>query len=271
MEYKGVKRLSIKTVILCGGKGTRLGMIGDDVPKPLVSVGGLPLLRHIMKIYLKFGFFDFVLPLGFKGYRIKQYLKNQKLYEATTVRFGSGVERSESSVEADFRCTCVETGVDTLTVDRLLRCKSELRGNRFFLTYGDGVSDVDIRALERFHLEHGRLCTVTAVRPPARFGKISFEDDKIVSSFNEKTQLEDGWINGGYMIFEEKIFDLLPEFKNTMLEDDLFDYLVSNRQLAAFKHFGFWQCVDTMRDLEFLNRLVQDTLEPPWIKYCGHE
>lgn len=263
--------MSIKTVILCGGKGTRLGMADGDMPKPMVSVAGLPLLRHIMKIYLKFGFSDFVLPLGFKGDRIKEYLKNQSLYEATTVRFGAGAQQPGGCTEASFRCTCIETGIDTLTVDRLLSCRSELKGNRFFLTYGDGVSDIDIRALERFHLEHGRLCTVTAVRPPARFGKISFEDNKIVSAFNEKTQLEDGWINGGYMIFEKRIFDFLLKFKNTMLEDDLFDYLVSNRQLAAFKHTGFWQCVDTMRDLEFLNRLVENPSEPPWIKYCGHE
>lgn len=256
----------MKTIILCGGKGSRLGPLTESVPKPLIRVGGLPIFRHIINLYKSFEYTNFVLPIGHKGEQFKLYLDNIDLHESSLFEFqGVSVGSSDqvspaSTIDYGFKCTCIETGEDSLTVDRLLQCENLISDDRFFLTYGDGIGDVDLHALHDAHVSSGKLCTITAVHPPARFGQIAFYDDSLIASFNEKTQVESGWINGGFMVFERGIFDILPRFTGTMLEDDLFQFLLENKELNAYKHDGFWQCVDTARDLLFLETLYKSNV-----------
>lgn len=248
---------AIPVVILCGGLGTRLSEETQVKPKPMVEIGGLPILWHIMKIYEHYGFSDFVLALGYKGEVIKDYFLNYHARVSDlTVHLKTGrVDYSNPSAE-DWRVMLVDTGANTMTGGRLLRLKKLLhQQGRFMLTYGDGVTDLDLRALMEFHRSHGRLATITAVRPPARFGGMRL-DRGTVQDFKEKPQSGEGWINGGYFVFEPGVFDYL-ESDATVLEGAPLENLTKDGQLMAFEHAGYWQCMDTVRD--------RDTLQELWI------
>lgn len=235
----------MKVVIFCGGLGTRLGEISETIPKPMVKIGGVPLLVHIMNIYKSFGFNNFILPLGYKSEYIKNY-------------FTEGCLR-----KLDISLELIETGEKTGTAKRLYHLKETLKGEeRFFVTYGDGVGNINLKHLLEFHKGHGKLATMTVVHPPARFGQITINSDAVITSFNEKAPLVDSWINGGFFIFERKIFDLLSS-KDEMLESNPMAELVSLNQIMGYKHSGFWQCMDTPRDKRFLDECC--TKEPyPW-------
>ncbi|MBT8003551.1 MAG: glucose-1-phosphate cytidylyltransferase [Rhodospirillales bacterium] len=243
----------MKTVILCGGMGTRLAEETELRPKPMVEIGEFPILWHIMKIYDHYGFKDFTLPLGYKGEVIKDYFVNY--YHRTsdiTIELAGGQIGCSNGDQEDWTVRMIDTGPSTMTGGRLHRLKSILRPEgTFMLTYGDGVTDVNIRALLEFHKKHGKLATITAVRPPARFGTMQF-DGEMVTRFHEKPQTGEGWINGGFFVFEPEIFDYLHG-DETVLEGAPLESLAKNKQLMAFRHAGFWQCMDTVRDRNFLS------------------
>lgn len=238
----------LKVVILCGGLGTRLSEETQIKPKPMVEIGGRPILWHVMKIYERHGHSDFILALGYKGEVVKDYFLNYHARQSDlTINLKTGdVEYGEPQSE-DWRVSLVNTGATTMTGGRLLRLKSHLRSQgTFMLTYGDGVSNVDINALLAFHRSHGKLATVTAVRPPARFGDLAIDADK-VERFVEKPQAGQGWINGGFFVFESGVFDYL-ESDATVLEKAPLESLSADGNLMAYRHPGYWQSMDTLRD-----------------------
>lgn len=254
----------MKTVILCGGLGTRLSEETLLRPKPMVEIGGRPILWHIMKIYERHRFTDFMLALGYKGEVIKDYLLNYRARQSDlTVHLRSGQVEYTNSTPEDWRVSLVDTGDSTMTGGRLLRLKGQLaQDGTFMLTYGDGVSDVDLTALLAFHRSHGRLATVTAVRPPARFGGMRV-DRASVLEFKEKPQAGEGWINGGFFVLEPGVFDYLSD-DTTVLEQSPLENLSKDRQLMAFEHRGYWQCMDTVRDRDALQELWASG-KAPWI------
>ncbi len=238
----------MKVVILCGGLGTRLSEETQVKPKPMVEIGGRPILWHIMKIYERFGYRDFLLALGYKGEVIKDYFLNYHAHQSDlTIRLKSGVVEYGALTSEDWSVGLVNTGATSMTGGRLMRLKSYLQDQgTFMLTYGDGVSNVEIDALLAFHRAHGKLATVTAVRPPARFGDLAIDFDK-VERFAEKPQTGEGWINGGFFVFEPGIFDYL-ENDATVLEKEPLETIASEGQLMAYRHTGYWQSMDTLRD-----------------------
>lgn len=253
----------MKVVILCGGLGTRLSEETQLKPKPMAEIGGRPILWHIMRIYQRRGFRDFVLALGYKGEVIKDYFLNYHARQSDiTVQLKTGsVEFSNPTVE-DWTVSLVDTGPTTQTGGRLLRLRDRLSPHgTFMLTYGDGVSDIDVAALLAFHRSHGRAATVTAVRPPARFGDLAITDS-CVTEFAEKPQMGAGWISGGFFVFEPNIFDYIAD-DATMLERAPLEVLSRERQLMAFHHSGYWQPMDTMRDKNALEALWASG-EAPW-------
>ena len=256
----------IPVVILSGGKGLRLREETTLRPKPMVEVGGRPILWHIMKIYDHYGYRRFVLPVGYLGDTIKDYfLSYSDMRSDFTVDTRSGaIQRHDGQPEA-WEVTVIDTGLETMTGGRVRRV-SPFLGDRFMVTYGDGVADVDIPALLRFHESHGRLATVTAVRPPSRFGALSLEGDR-VSEFSEKPQAAAGWINGGFFVFERTVLDYLGD-DTSILEREPLERLASDDQLRAFRHEGFWEPMDTQRDLTNLNQLWDDG-SAPWKLWDG--
>lgn len=252
----------MKVVILAGGLGTRFAEETQVRPKPMIEVGGRPLLWHIMQGYAHFGFDEFCVALGYKGEFIKRYfLDYHPLSGSLTIHLRDGrVARREHPVE-DWTVHLVDTGLDTMTGGRVRRLRPWLGDETFMLTYGDGVADVDLRRLLEFHRSHGLLGTVTAVRPPARFGGLVFEGD-LVANFSEKSQVGEGWVNGGFMILEPGIFEYL-DGDGASLEVNGLERLAADRQLAAFRHDGYWQCMDTLRDLRAL-QAEWDGGRPPW-------
>lgn len=252
----------MKVVILAGGLGTRLGEETEVKPKPMVEIGGLPILWHIMKHYSYYGFKEFFIALGYKGEVIKRYfLDYYTLDGSLSVDLSSGnVQRHEKECE-DWVVHLMDTGQDTLTGGRVKRLEPLLRASTFMVTYGDGVGDVDLQGLLKFHRSHGRIATITAVRPPSRFGGLVF-DGEMVSAFAEKSQIGEGWINGGFLVLEPAIFDYL-EGDNSSLEADALERLAADGQLAAYRHDGFWQCMDTLRDKRLLEKLWQEG-RAPW-------
>ena len=253
----------VKVVILCGGLGTRLAEETQVRPKPMVEIGGRPILWHIMKIYERHKLNNFVLALGYKGELIKDYFLNYHARQSDlTVHLKTGgVEYTNRSSE-DWHLSLVDTGAASMTGGRLLRLKPHLKScGTFMLTYGDGVSDIDISKLLAFHRSHGRLATVTAVRPPARFGNLQLADD-CVARFEEKPQTGEGWINGGFFVFEPEVFDYI-DGDVTILEKAPLERLASGGQLMAYKHMGYWQSMDTLRDKQALEELWNKG-EAPW-------
>ncbi|WP_044562278.1 glucose-1-phosphate cytidylyltransferase [Azospirillum sp. B4] len=243
----------MKVVILAGGLGTRISEESSVRPKPMIEIGGRPILWHIMKIYSAHGFNDFVICLGYKGYVVKEYFSNYFLHMAD-VTFNMEGNRMEVHRETaePWRVTLVETGASTNTGGRLKRVAPYVANEPYFaLTYGDGVSDIDITALKAFHEGHGKLATVAAVRPPNRFGVLDIDDQSQVLSFREKPVNEVGWINGGFFLLSPKVIDLV-EGDATIWEREPLETLAGQRQLNAFYHEGFWQPMDTLRDKNYL-------------------
>ena len=261
--YKGVTN-NMKTVLLCGGLGTRLAEETSIRPKPMVEISGKPIMWHIMKSYAQYGFSDFVLAMGYKSDYIKEYFTKYHLLSGDLrIKLKSGHVQYEKSVVEDWTMDLIHTGDNSLTGGRLKRLESLLRPlGTFMLTYGDGVSDVDIEKLVQFHRSHGKIATVTAVRPAARFGAMKVSGDS-VTSFNEKAQTDAGWINGGFFVFEPEIFDYLDS-EQTILERAPMERLVRDEQLMAYRHDGFWQCMDTLRDKQNLEEMCRKG-DMPWL------
>ena len=252
----------MKVVILAGGMGTRLREETEFRPKPMVEIGRRPILWHIMKLYAHHGFTDFVVCLGYKGDVIRDYFLNYEIRNRdVTVTLGSrNVQIHNGHDEHGWKVTLAETGPKTLTGGRLLRAAKYLRGDHFMVTYGDGIANVDISRLVSFHRQHGKLATVTAVRPSSRYGELSFRDG-LVQVFEEKPQVNEGWINGGFMIFNKRALDFISG--DVSLEHDLLPRLTKIQELAVYQHSGFWQCMDTYREMAALNELW-DAGAPPW-------
>ncbi|EMF83197.1 glucose-1-phosphate cytidylyltransferase [Leptospira weilii serovar Topaz str. LT2116] len=251
----------MKTIILCGGLGTRLSEETTIKPKPMVEIAGKPILWHIMKIYEHYGFGDFILALGYKGEVIKDYFLNYHARMSDLiVSLKSGTVDYSNPTAEDWKVQLIDTGALTMTGGRLLRLKDHLK-ETFMVTYGDGVSNVDIQKLVSFHKSHGKLATVTAVRPPVRFGELSISGDQVIR-FQEKPQAEEGWINGGFFVFEPEVLNYI-ENESTMLERAPLEKLAKLGQLMSFRHPGYWQCMDTLRDKQTLEELWLQN-KAPW-------
>jgi glucose-1-phosphate cytidylyltransferase len=253
----------MRTVILAGGLGTRLSEETSVRPKPMVEIGGQPILWHLMNIYAHYELKRFVLALGYKSEVIKDYFLR---YHATnsdiTVSLCNGAVEYHKTHRRDWEVRMIDTGVGTLTGGRLHRLEPHLRdAGTFMLTYGDGVGDINIAELLEFHKQHGRIATLSAVRPPARFGTMQFDGNRVVN-FKEKPQTQEGWINGGFFVFEPAVFDYLHG-DDTVLEADPLERLAENGELMAYRHYGFWQCMDTVRDRNRLQSLWESG-EAPW-------
>ncbi|MBE7480993.1 MAG: glucose-1-phosphate cytidylyltransferase [Polyangiaceae bacterium] len=255
----------MKAVILCGGRGTRLREETEHKPKPMIELGGKPIIWHIMKMFAAHGITDFVLCLGYKGDVIKEYfLRYEAMSSDFTITLGRAdqIEFHTPHSESGWRITLADTGPDAMTGARVKRVQRYVGNERFFLTYGDGVSDVDLDAVVRFHESHGQLGTVTGVRPPGRFGELAVEGDR-VTSFSEKPPTAGGLINGGFFVFEPAFFDYLSSADDCILERAPLEQLSRDGRLQVYRHEGFWQCVDTFRDYELLNSLWNSG-SPPW-------
>jgi glucose-1-phosphate cytidylyltransferase len=244
-------------VILAGGLGTRLAEETEIKPKPMVEIGDKPILWHIMRHYLHYGFSDFFIALGYKGDVIKHYFWDYyHLYGNLSFDFLNRKIQGTPLTDEDWQLQLVDTGLATMTGGRIKRLESWLKDDAFMVTYGDGVSNINLKALLDFHKENGKLATITAVRPPARFGGIEF-DGNLVRSFTEKPQIGEGWINGGFMVFEPRIFDFI-EGDDTVLESQVLETLSREGELSAYRHTDFWQCMDTLRDKRQLDTMWQE-------------
>jgi glucose-1-phosphate cytidylyltransferase len=252
----------MKVVILAGGFGTRLAEETSVRPKPMVEIGGQPILWHIMKIYASYGFKEFVIALGYKGEMIKDYFVTQRLRSHNlTVNLANGSITYHDGESEDWIVHLIDTGLETMTGGRVKRITEYIGNEAFMLTYGDGVADVDLNALLAFHRRQGRRATLTAVRPPARFGSITLNGEW-VSSFTEKPQIGEGWINGGFFVIEPG-FDRYVDGDHIYLEHEPFERLTAEGELAAYRHSGFWHCMDTVRDVQYLNHLWKED-KAPW-------
>lgn len=252
----------MKVLILAGGFGTRLSEETDIRPKPMVEIGGKPILWHIMKIYSFYGFNDFVILLGYKGYYIKEYFANYYLHQSDVVfDMKTGKMEVLNNHSEPWRVTLLDTGIETMTGGRIKRAKDYIENETFMLTYGDGVSDINIQELLKFHRKSKRKATITAVKPAGRFGALDI-DSKLVLEFVEKPAGDGNWINGGFMVCEPEVLDLIED-DNTSFEGYPLQTLAQKRELSAFKHNGFWQCMDTLRDKRYLNELWKSK-KAPW-------
>ncbi|MDS4028147.1 MAG: glucose-1-phosphate cytidylyltransferase [Candidatus Contendobacter sp.] len=252
----------MKVAILAGGSGTRLAEETEIKPKPMVEIGGRPILWHIMKHYSHFGFNEFVIALGYKGEYIKRWMRDYSVLEGDmTVNTKTGEVEVHKKEKTEWIVNLVDTGLNTLTGGRIKRLKPWLGDGTFMLTWGDGVSNVDLNHLLAFHRAHGKLATLTATRPPARYGHLEFQGDQI-TSFTEKPQTAEGWINGAFFVLEPGIFDYI-DGDQTMWEHEPLTNLARDGQLHAYKHSSFWQCMDTLREKHVL-QMLWDTGDPPW-------
>lgn len=231
-----------KVIILCGGKGTRIGHETKYKPKPMIKIDDKPIIWHVMKIFKKYGYNDFILSAGYKNKMIKNYFKNSN----------------------EFNVKVVNTGINTETGGRILLLKKYIKDNHFFMTYGDGISDINIHKLMNFHLRNKGIATLTAVRPPVRFGEIKFSN-KLIKSFIEKPQSGSGWINGGFFVLNRKIFNFIKN-KKIIFEREPLSQLSRKRKLLGFKHRGFWYCMDTIRDKVYLKKIIQQNKNYEWLK-----
>lgn len=252
----------MKVIILAGGLGTRLAEETSARPKPMVEIGGKPMLWHIMNLYAAHGHRDFVVACGYKGEMIKEYFHNFYIHNSDfVIDMKDGSREVVSTNSIDWRIGVVDTGLNTMTGGRVLRLKDWVGGGPFMVTYGDGLGAVDITALVGFHRSHGKLATVTAVHPPSRFGELVITDDRVVE-FSEKPQTAEGWINGGFFVFEPGVFDYLKD-DASILERETLEGLSADGELMAFRHNGFWQPMDTLREKNLLESLWAGG-EAPW-------
>lgn len=250
----------MKVVILCGGLGTRLREETEFRPKPMVNIGTRPILWHIMKTYAHYGFNDFVLALGYKGEMIKNYFFNYELMNNdVTIELGKPEKMHIHQVheEVGWKVTLVDTGEKALKGARLKKIEKYIDEDQFLMTYGDGLSNVNIKSVTAFHQQHGRLATVTGINLTARFGELKIEGDQVLS-FREKPKNGEGYINGGFMVLNRGIFDYLSSDDNCDLEYGPMEILAEEKKLMVYKHNGFWACMDTLRDMEYLNKLWQE-------------
>jgi glucose-1-phosphate cytidylyltransferase len=253
----------MKVVILAGGLGTRLSEETVLKPKPMVEIGGKPVLWHIMKIYSSYGFNDFVICLGYKGYVIKEYFANYFLHQSNvTFDVKNNTMQIHDSQAEPWKVTLVDTGINTMTGGRIKRIKNYIDNQPFLLTYGDGVGNIDIKQLVDFHQENAKLLTVTAVQPSGRFGALQIEKNQQVSSFLEKPQGDGAWINGGFFVCQPEVIDYLED-DNTTFEKEPLENLAKDSQMMAFKHQGFWKPMDTLRDKHELESMW-DNNKAPW-------
>ena len=252
----------MKVVILAGGFGTRLSEYTENIPKPMVSVGNRPILWHIMNTYAKSGYKDFYLALGYKAEIVKEYFLNYRSLNADfTVNLANGSVTPHQTDEIDWKVTMIDTGKESMTGGRVKRISPFIGNETFLLTYGDGVADINIQDLVDFHRSHGKMVTVSAVHPGARFGELDIHDSN-VNSFKEKPQITKGWINGGYFVIEPKFFELI-EGDSTILEREPLEKAAEMGELMAYHHKGFWRCMDTKRDRDSLEEMWQSG-DAPW-------
>ena len=253
----------MKVIILAGGFGTRLGEYTDVLPKPMVSVGGMPILEHIMQIYSKYDHKEFYVALGYKGHVIKDHFcRYATLNSDFTVDISTGKIDTHHIQKVDWKVTLVDTGLNSMTGGRVKKMQPFIGNEAFLLTYGDGVANIDVKALIDFHKSHGKMVTVSAVHPAARFGELGVEGSR-VASFSEKPQTTKGWINGGYFVIEPEFFDLI-DGDTTALEKEPLELAAKMGELVAYKHEGFWQCMDTKRDKDSLEEMYRSG-NAPWI------
>jgi len=255
----------MKVVILAGGLGTRISELTGDIPKPMAPIGGKPILHHIIELYAHYGFKEVIIALGYKGNVIKDYFFNYFQHRSDfVVDLKNGDIEYYNNPSLDLKVSLIDTGLTTMTGGRLARLRKYIDTDHFMLTYGDGLANINIQELVDFHLKSGRLGTVTAVRPIARFGQLKIEKDS-VNSFKEKPHSDEGWINGGFFVFSKDFFNYLPENDGSILEKEPLENLANDGQLSAYTHDGFWQCMDTLRDFNYLNDLCTKG-RPPWQK-----
>ena len=247
----------MKVVILAGGFGTRLSEYTDRIPKPMALIGGKPILWHVMNIFSKHGHKDFIVACGYKSEVIKDYFLNYKNINADfKIDLDSGSKEILTEDNLDWKVTLVDTGIDTLTGGRVKRLERYIENERFMLTYGDGLTDLNINDLLSFHQKHNKIATVTAVRPSARFGELNIDDGKVIN-FEEKPQIGEGWINGGFFVMEPEFLEYI-DGDDSILERDPLETVTKKGELMEYKHHGFWQCMDTKRDLDLLNDLYKE-------------
>ncbi|NTW41762.1 MAG: glucose-1-phosphate cytidylyltransferase [Cellulomonadaceae bacterium] len=255
----------MKAVLLAGGLGTRMREETEFRPKPMVEIGGKPVLWHLMKIFAASSIADFVICTGYKGEQIKEYFLNYAALNSDfTIRLGQGGSPvfHDDHLESDWNVTVADTGAATLTGGRVERIRRYVDGERFIVTYGDGLADIDLGALLAFHESHGRKATITTVRPLSRFGLVDVDDSSEVTRFREKPQMED-WVSAGFFVFEPSVFDYLHDTDDVMLEHEPLARLAAEGELAAYRHEGFWQPMDTFRESQLLNEMW-DTGSAPW-------
>lgn len=251
----------MKVGILAGGLGSRLAEETDVRPKPMIEIGGKPILWHIMKYYAHYGFGDFIVALGYKGDYIKRWMvEYASLTADLTLNMRDGGITTHDGERDDWTVSLIDTGLPTATGGRIKRLAPHIGNETFMLTWGDGVSTVDLHKLLEFHRSHGRLATLTAVRPPARFGHLELEGD-FITEFSEKPQTGEGWINGAFFVLEPGVFDYIED-DNTQWEREPLEQLAKDDQLAAYRHYDFWQCMDTIRDKKLLEHLWETSA--PW-------
>jgi glucose-1-phosphate cytidylyltransferase len=255
----------MKVVILAGGFGTRIIEESHLKPKPMIEIGTEPILIHLMKYYASFGFDDFIICLGYKGYQIKEYFNNLHLHHSdVTFDFSNnGKKHYFNSKTYKWKVTLVDTGLNTMTGGRIKRVQSYITEKTFMITYGDGLSNVDLIKLLDFHNQMNKKLTITAVNPDGRFGLLGIKND-LIYKFHEKPKTEDGWVNGGFMVADKAIFDYLDD-DSTTLERKPLETLANEGQLSAFKHSGFWQPMDTLRDKQLLEKCLEEK-KAPWVK-----
>lgn len=246
----------MKVLILAGGFGTRFSEETYDKPKPMIQIGEQPILWHIMKIYSHYGFNDFVVLLGYKSYVIKEYFYNYFLHQSDiTIDISNNNVRILNNTAEPWKITLLDTGLNTMTGGRILRAKQHIGNEPFLLTYGDGVCDVNINELMEFHKKHGKAATMTSVQPEGRFGSMKIDDSSAISNFLEKPKGDGNWINGGFFVCEPRVLDYIKKGDETVWENSPLENLARDRELFAYKHDGFWQPMDTLKDKNMLNNL----------------
>ena len=260
IDFKGGK---MKAVILAGGLGTRLSEETDIRPKPMVQIGSKPILWHIMKIYSHYGIDEFIICLGYKGYYIKEYFANYFLHQSdVTIDLKSNSVKIHNSTSEPWKVTLIDTGVETMTGARVKQVKRYINNETFLLTYGDGVSDIDIRDLIGFHKSHGKLCTITSTQPEGRFGILQTGANNRVEKFIEKPKGDGGWINAGFFVCEPKVLEYINDNLNTVFEKEPLEQLARDGELYTYKHNGFWKCMDTLGDKNQLEEMWHT--DPKW-------
>lgn len=258
----------MKVVILAGGRGTRISEESQIKPKPMVELDGNPILWHIMKIYSYYGYNEFIICCGYKGYMIKEYFYDYYMHRSDiTFDFSNNNNMIiHNNVAEPWKVTVVDTGLNAQTGARIKRIQKYLDDEPFMLTYGDGVSDIDIKALVKFHKDHGKTITMTAIQPGGRFGVMDIGDDDKVNRFTEKNKEDGGWVNGGFMVLDQRIFGSLADDPDLIFERAPLEKAAREGELVAYKHNGFWQCMDTLRDRIMLEELIESK-RAPWMKW----